>query len=174
MNKTNLELKHFCSNFNKAREILKKLGAQKDAVKNQTDYFFNLPDKKARLKLRIEDKRQFLVYYERPDFLKAKSTISKVKLYDVKDEELLQFLKNALGIKAVVKKRREVWRKANTVFHIDTVKDVGGIFEIELQKRGKITAKDRKQFKVYQNKLLPYLGKVIKSSNVDLVPVASK
>lgn len=174
MNKINLELKHFCSNFNKVREILKELRAQKDAVKSQTDYFFNLPDNKARLKLRIEGKKQFLVYYKRPDFLKAKITTSKVKLYNVRDKELLQFLKDTLGVKAVVKKRREIWRKANTVFHIDTVKDIGGIFEIELQKRGKITAKDQKQFKVYQNKLLPHLGKVIRGSNVDLVPSSSR
>jgi len=126
------------------------------------------------LKLRIEGDKQFLVYYERPNFSKTKSTMSKVKLYDVKNDRLLDFLGATLGVKAVVKKRREVWRKANTIFHIDNVKDVGGIFEIELQKKGKITASDQKQFKNYQNKLLPYLGKVIRGSNVDLVPSGSK
>ncbi len=100
--------------------------------------------------------------------------MSKVKLYDVKDSELLDFLSEVLSVKAVVQKRREVWRKANTVFHIDNVKGVGGIFEIELQKMGKITSFDRKQFKNYQSKLLPYLGKIIKGSNVDLVHSTSK
>lgn len=70
---------------------------------------------------------------------------------------------------ALDEKTREVWRKENTVFHLDTVKNVGKIFEIELQKRDAITPSDKKTFKDYQNKLLPYLGKVIKGSNVDLV-----
>lgn len=153
---------------------MKKLGAKKEIINNQTDYFFEIPNKKARLKLRIERKKQLLVYYEKSDFLKAKSTTSKVKLYNVRDKELLQFLKDALGVKAIVKKKREVWRKSNTVFHIDTVKDIGGIFEIELQKKGEITAKDQKQFKLYQDELLPYLGRVIRGSNIDLVFSASK
>ena len=174
MNKTNLELKHLCSDFRRVRAVLKEIGARKEAIKNQTDYFFGIPSKTARMKLRIEGKKQLLVYYERPDHTKASSTMSKVKLYDVKDGELLAFLKDALGVKAVVKKRREVWRKRNTVFHIDNVKGVGGIFEIELQKKGKITSSDQKQFKDYQDKLLPYLDKVIKGSNVDLVPLAFK
>ncbi len=174
MDKTNLELKHYCSNFNKIRAILKKMGAKKDSIKNQTDYFFELPNKKARLKLRIEGKKHLLIYYERPGFLKAKSTTSKVKLYDVKDRQLMSFLSDVLGVRAIVEKKREIWRRTNTVFHIDNVKGVGGVFEIELQKKGKITASDQKQFKTYQDKLLPYLGKVIKGSNIDLVLSGSK
>lgn len=171
MNKTNLELKHYCSDFSKVRTVLKQMGAIKEVVKNQKDYFFNLPKENAsgRLKLRIEGKEKTLVYYERPDFVKAKDTTSLVKLYTIADNEFLPFFEKTLGIKAVVDKKREVWRKANTVFHIDTVKGVGGIFEIELQKKGKITDKDKKLFAEYQSKLLPFLGAVIKGSNVDLV-----
>ncbi|MFA5933823.1 MAG: CYTH domain-containing protein [Candidatus Paceibacterota bacterium] len=173
MNKTNLELKHYCSDFQKIRTVLKQIGAKKDVVKNQKDYFFELPPVKKnnspRLKLRIEGKEQTLVYYERPDFTKAKGALADIKLYVVKDQELLPFLQKVLGVKAVVEKKREVWKKGNTVFHLDTVKGVGTIFEIELQKRGKVTDKDRELFKSYQDKLLPILGRVIKGSNVDLV-----
>lgn len=171
MNKTNLELKHYCSDFSKVRTALKQLGATKEVVKNQKDYFFNLPRENVsgRLKLRIEGKKKTLVYYERPDFVKAKDTTSFVKLYSILDNEFLPFFEKSLGIKATVDKKREVWRKANTVFHIDTVKGVGGIFEIELQKKGKITEKDKMIFAEYQSKLLPFLGPVIKGSNVDLV-----
>jgi adenylate cyclase, class 2 len=174
MNKINLELKHYCKDFNKVRLVLKEIGAKKDVAKNQKDYFFNLSNlnesKSPRLKLRIESKKQLLVYYERPEFVKGKDTASDVKLYDVKDKQLLPFLIKSLGIKAIVDKKREVWRKTNTVFHIDNVKGVGGIFEIELQKKGiKITEADKKIFKSYQDKLLPLLGSVIKGSNVDLI-----
>lgn len=174
MNKTNLELKHYCKDFSKIRTILKEIGAKKDVVKNQKDYFFNLPNinkaKLPRLKLRIEGKNQSLIYYERPKFIKGKDTASDIKLYDVRDKQLLPFLTKSLGTKAIVDKKREVWRKTNTVFHLDRVKSVGGIFEVELQKKGgKITETDRKTFKSYQDKLVPFLGSVIKGSNVDLV-----
>jgi hypothetical protein len=38
-----------------------------------------------------------------------------------------------------------------------------------LRKNGVITEKDKTIFKSYQEKLLPFLGDVIKGSNVDLV-----
>lgn len=173
MNKTNIELKHHCADFKKVRVVLKELGAEKEIVKNQKDYFFELPkDKKKispRLKLRIEGDTKTLIYYERPDFTKTKDAVADVKLYVVNDTQLLPFLEKTLGVKAIVQKKREVWRKANTVFHIDEVKGVGGIFEIELQSVGKITDKDRELFKSYQTKLTPFLSKVVKGSNVDLV-----
>ncbi len=149
------------------------MGARKTIVKNQKDYFFHLPKNpdrhSPRLKLRIEGKTKTLVYYERPDFGKAKGAVADIKLYTVNDAKLLPFFETAFGIRAIVEKKREVWKLANTVFHLDTVKNVGKIFEVELQKKGKITEGDRKKFASYQKKLLPYLDEVVKGSNVDLV-----
>ncbi len=170
--KQNLELKHYCDNFQEIRKILKKIGAKKDKVKKQKDYFFNLPQEKqkqkARLKLRVENKKMTLVYYERPDFVSGKDTSSDIALLEV-DELTLKFLEKSLGVSAIVEKKREVWRKQNTVFHLDTVKDVGMIFEVELQKEGLITEKDKEIFSNYQKVLTPAIGKVIKGSNIDLV-----
>lgn len=175
--KQNLELKHFCYDFKQVRRTLKNLGAKKDIVKNQKDYFFDLPQEKkkqkARLKLRIENKEMSLVYYERPDFVASKDTSADIALLQA-NEDVLLFLKKSLGVTAVVDKKREVWRIANTVFHLDTVKNVGQIFEIELQKEGKITKSDRKLFSQYQKELDPFLGKVIKGSNIDLVLKSKK
>ncbi len=173
MHKTNLELKHTVNNFTNIRKVLRQLGAKKEGVKAQTDYFFNLPNKKhkkiSRLKLRIESGVQTLVYYERPDFKKGKGTDADVCLYTVTDPELLPYLQHALGVRGVVQKRRELWRKAHTVFNLDMVRGVGNIFEIELQKMGKLTEADRKTFKQYQQTLLPFLGGVVRGSNIDLV-----
>lgn len=175
--KQNLELKHFCDDFKQVRKTLKNLGAKKDIVKNQKDYFFDLPQEKkkqkARLKLRIENKEMSLVYYERPDFVAGKDTSADIALLQA-NEDVLLFLKKSLGVTAVVDKKREVWRIANTIFHLDTVKNVGQIFEIELQKEGKITKGDRKLFSQYQKELDPFLGKVIKGSNIDLVLKSKK
>ncbi len=173
MNKTNLELKYFCSDFDGIRKILKKnIGATKESVKNQKDFFFELLKIKTgnpRLKLRIEGKKETLIYYDRPDFKKGEETKAKIKLYEVKDKYLLPFLKESLGVKAVVEKKREIWRKDNTVFHLDDVKGVGKIFEIELQKTGNITKKDTEKFNGYQKQLLPFLDNIVRGSNVDLV-----
>jgi adenylate cyclase class 2 len=172
MNQNNLELKHFCSDFAAIRKVLLEIGASKDVIKTQKDYFFELPKPKTgnpRLKLRIENEIEKLIYYDRPEFKKGKDTASKIKLYEVKDKNLLPFLIESPGVKSIVEKKREIWRKDNTVFHLDNVKNIGKIFEIELQKNGKINKKDIRVFKNYQDMLLPYLGKTIKSSNADLV-----
>lgn len=170
---TNLELKHRCDDFGPIRKALRALGATKEVVKNQVDYFFALPSenkkRSGRLKLRVEAKKQWLIYYERPNFVAGKETASTGGLYPVNDTALLPFLKASLSVTAVVEKRRELWRKGNTVFHLDTVKGVGNIFEIELQKSSAITTKDTALFASYQKQLLPFLGAVVKGSNVDLV-----
>lgn len=172
ISKQNLELKHFCDDFGKVRELLKQWGAKKEVIKNQKDYFFDLsPQKKkqnARLKLRIEKEEMSLVYYERPNFIVGKDTFADIVLLKA-DKETLHFLERSLGVSAVVDKKREVWRLNNTVFHLDTVKNVGQVFEIELQKEGKITKDDKDLFLKYQKGLSPFLGKIIKGSNVDLV-----
>jgi adenylate cyclase class IV len=64
---------------------------------------------------------------------------------------------------------REVWRKGLTVFHLDDVKEVGKVFEIELQKKGTVSKKDKLTFSSYQKKFKPYVGKVITGSNIDVV-----
>lgn len=171
--KTNLELKHYCTDFSTIRKILKNIGAEKVVIKNQKDYFFHLPKNKIgespRLKLRIEKDAKTLIYYERPKFRKGKDTTSKVKFYPITDNQLLPFLKETLGIQAVVEKKREIWKKGSSVFHLDTIKDIGNVFEIELRKTGIITQKDKDIFKDYQDQFAPYLGKIIQGSNVDLI-----
>ncbi|MBI1960918.1 MAG: class IV adenylate cyclase [Candidatus Liptonbacteria bacterium] len=173
MDGINLERKHYCPDFEKVRTVLKRIGAKKEIVKNQKDYFFELPilqnRNSARLKLRVENSRKILVYYERPDPAGVENTISDVMLYDVKDNRLLPFLDKALGIKGIVEKKREVWRKGSTIFHLDAVRGVGNIFEIELRRKGEITDKDKAIFKSYQNELMLFLGNVIKGSNVELI-----
>ena len=170
--KQNLELKHYCDDFKTLRKILKDLGAKKDVVKKQKDYFFDLPQEKkkqkARLKLRIENKKMFFIYYERPDFVAGKDTSADIALLKV-GKDTLSFLIKSLGVTAIVEKKREVWRIENTVFHLDTVKGVGNIFEIELQKEGKINKKDKDLFASYQKTFSPLIGKVIRGSNIDLV-----
>ena len=172
--KHNLEMKNFCKDFDQVREVLTELGARKEIIKEQVDYFFHLPqdkiEKTARLKLRIEDGRHTeLIYYERPDFRDKCETDSHIQIYKVTDEHLLPFLIESLGTLGIVKKKREVWRKDHTVFHLDTVDGVGNIFEIELQKQDEVTDEDRNLFLTYRQKIEHVMGESIAGSNIDLV-----
>lgn len=175
--KQNLELKHYCDDFTAMRKVLTELGAEKEVVKKQKDYFFDLPQSKkkvnGRMKVRIESGEMSIIYYERPNFAAGKETSSDIELAKIGKSEF-EFLKRLLGVIAVVEKKRELWRKEHTVFHLDTVVGVGNIFEIELQKYGNVNANDRALFSRYQEKVSSLLGKAIKGSNVDLVLKKSK
>lgn len=167
----NLELKYFCADFAVIRRELKMLGAKRVVIKTQKDYFFELPPYAGvmpRMKLRIEKDKQKLIYYRRPDFSAKKVVAATLLIYSITDKKLLPFLRHALGVKSIVEKKRELWKKGTTVFHLDRVKHIGNVFEIELQKKGKITEKDKKTFAAYQNIFIPHLGKIIKGSNGDL------
>ena len=73
----------------------------------------------------------------------------------------------ALGIRAVVRKERELWRKDNVVFNLDTVEGVGQILEVEAQARD---GRDIDlQISEYQRLFEPCLGERIVGSNEDLV-----
>lgn len=170
--KINLELKYRCNDFEGIREELKKIGAKRKNILRQKDYFFNLPETTgipARLKLRIQDGKQVLVFYKRADFSEQNSAPADVFLYAVRDKELLNFLCSCLGIKAIVIKKRELWQKENTVFHLDEIENIGKIFEIEIRTNEKNRIKDEQMLQEYKKRLSPFLDKIVKGSNVDLM-----
>lgn len=171
--KINLELKHFCKDFKPIRKILKNVGARKITTKKQKDYFFNLPQIKdknvaPRLKFRIDD-TYALIFYKRNKFSPRGHTPSSISLLFLKDAKLIPFLKRALGVRTIVEKKRELWKKGNTVFHLDTIKGVGNIFEIEVWTSPKTIQKDHLKFTEYRKKLIPHLSRVVLDSNEDLI-----
>lgn len=169
--KNNLELKYFCKDFEPLRQVLTNLGAHKERIVKQKDYFFNVPvQSKGRMKLRFEDdKPDTLIYYERPDFTIESETESKILLYNVNDSNLLDFLTKSHGVLGIVEKTREVWRLDETVFHIDIISNVGNIFEIELQSTNTITQENIDMFNNYKSQVLPFLNDIVVNSNIDLV-----
>lgn len=172
--KVNLELKHLCGDFRSIRSVLRRMGAKNIVTKKQKDYFFNLPSNvrskiPERLKLREENGRRTLVFYRRPDFSSTTGTPADVLLLPVRDSKLFLFLSKVLGVKVIVEKQRELWRKGNAIFNLDAVKGVGHVFEIEIWTRPYSAKRDQRNFLEYRRKFLPYLGKVVKGSNEDLV-----
>jgi len=119
--KINLELKYFCKDFSPIRAVLRLIGAKKESIKRQKDYFFNLPKDEnqripARLKLRVSNGEQLLVFYRRPKFSTKSATSSDVIILPVNNKEIIPFLSKVLRVKTIVEKQRELWRKGNTVY----------------------------------------------------------
>lgn len=123
-----IEIKARSADSSKIRSLLKSHQADFKGVDHQTDTYFNVPN--GRLKLREGNIENSLIHYHRPNIDGPKN--SKVTLYKSNpDSTLKNVLTNALGIKVVVKKEREIYFIENVKFHIDTVESLGHFIEIE-------------------------------------------
>ena len=168
----NREIKAFCPDFAPARQVLRDIGADFVAVKEQVDYFYRLPaaaddgEGTRRLKLRFEgDKAQVIHYCDRRE---NGARTSRFRIWDVTGAELKEILDAALGVRAVVRKQRELWRKDNAIFNLDTVQGVGQVFEVEAQAWDGVDADA--QVEEFQRLFGPCLGRPIHGSNEDLAP----
>ena len=168
--KLNRELKAYCADFAPVRELLRARGADFVEVKEQVDYYYNLPagdDSQGtrRLKLRLEKGTGTLIYYrERQE---AGARTSRVHMARADDPGIRDVLEAALGARAVVRKQRELWRKNNVIFNLDTVEGVGQILEVEVQDEEGCDIDA--QVDEYRSRLGPYLSGYITGSNEDLV-----
>ena len=168
--KLNRELKAYCADFAPVREILRAEESMFVEVKEQVDYYYNLPagdDSRGtrRLKLRIEKGTGTLIHYRERQ--QAGARTSQVRMSSADDMGLQDVLEAALGCKAVVRKQRELWLKDNVIFNLDTVEGVGKILEVEVQddQGCDIDA----QVDEYRSLFGPYLNGYITGSNEDLV-----
>jgi adenylate cyclase, class 2 len=125
----NLELKTRYEALDRARAKVKELGAKFDGIQVQTDTFFQSP--KGRLKLReIDCDAPVLIWYSRPDEIVGRT--SSYYLVPVADPALLKVaLKEAMTIRCVVHKRREIYLWHNVRIHLDEVTGLGKFVEFE-------------------------------------------
>lgn len=124
----NVEIKAVCRQPQKVRLALKAMKAVFKGVDSQTDTYFKV--KKGRLKLREGNIENALIHYFRQDKRGPKN--SKVNIFKTERNSCLgPLLSSALGVKAVVKKRREIYFLGNVKFHIDRVEKLGSFVEIE-------------------------------------------
>lgn len=125
---TIIEIKAFCKEQEKIRDILNSENAIFKGRDHQVDTYFNVPN--GRLKLREGSIENNLIHYERSDQKGPKS--SSVLLYKSDlDSNLKQILERSLGVLTVINKQREIYFIDNIKFHIDEVKDLGSFVEIE-------------------------------------------
>lgn len=127
---TLIELKAKVDDLGIIREKLTKLGAENIGTFRQTDFYFDAP--KGRLKLReVKGKdKATLVYYERKDVAEPKR--SNVFILEIQEPTAFKTLLNKiLKNKATVDKIREIYRYQGTQIHLDTVKELGTFIEFE-------------------------------------------
>lgn len=166
----NREIKAYCPDFAPVRAILRERSADLVEIKEQVDYYYYLPPSAVtrgtrRLKLRVEPAASELIYYVEGQEDGART--SRFQIASVEDPAMAGVLEAALGVRAVVSKRRELWRKDNVIFNLDTVESVGQILEVEVQRR--LGCDIDFQVDEYRSLLGPYLGGYITGSNEDLV-----
>jgi adenylate cyclase class 2 len=124
----NVEIKARCNNPDAIRNYLLNNNADFKGADVQTDTYFNVQH--GRLKLREGNIENNLIFYERNNQAGPKS--SDFILTKVPDAvHLKESLSKAIGIKVVVRKKREIYYINNVKFHIDEVDGLGSFAEIE-------------------------------------------
>lgn len=123
-----IEIKARCDDHGPIRQFLQENEADFRGTDHQVDTYFLVPQ--GRLKLRAGNIENTLIHYDRGD--QADPKLSQVTLYRCPPQTtLIDVLTNALGVKVVVDKLREIYFIENVKFHLDRVQQLGSFVEIE-------------------------------------------
>ncbi|HQU60125.1 MAG: class IV adenylate cyclase [Phaeodactylibacter sp.] len=163
MQRINIEIKARCGHPEEIRELLDKQQAVFAGTDPQVDTYFNVPH--GRLKLREGNIENALIHYRRDNLAGPKR--SDVFLYKtLPKSDLREILTRALGVLAVVSKRRSIYYIDNVKFHIDEVQELGSFVEIEAIGEDESVGEDklREQCQYYLN--------LFKVQSEDLVEVS--
>ena len=125
----NIELKARIADTDAARKLAEAIATERLGIEQQVDTYFYC--RNGRLKLREIDARAAqLIWYARPDTQGPKP--SDYQIVPVSDAARLKFaLTAALGTRAVVEKRREIFLWHNVRVHLDEVAGQGAFLEFE-------------------------------------------
>jgi predicted adenylyl cyclase CyaB len=125
----NIELKARCEDLGRLRERLMSLGAEGQEPERQIDTYFRVAHGRLKLRESLQSGPE-LIHYIRGDVAGARE--SHYEIYRLEDAEGLKaILEKALGVKAVVAKRREIYLIENVRVHLDKVQDLGSFVELE-------------------------------------------
>ncbi|MFT4204425.1 MAG: class IV adenylate cyclase [Chitinophagaceae bacterium] len=128
MEKINFEFKAKVENLAEIESRLKQLHPKYIGEDVQTDTYFHVPN--GRLKLRVGNIENALIHYDRQNIQGSKQSTIQIYQYN-KEDSLKNVLLAALGIKAIVDKRRRIYFIDNVKFHFDTLANLGTFLEVE-------------------------------------------
>jgi predicted adenylyl cyclase CyaB len=125
----NIELKARCQDIGGLREACRSLGAEGQEPERQLDTYFGVSHGRLKLRESLPSGAE-LIFYERADIAGPRE--SHYETCAVEDAEGLKaILKKALGVRAVVAKRRETFLIGHMRVHLDKVQDLGSFVELE-------------------------------------------
>ncbi len=125
----NIEIKAVYQDFDFAKSVIAKLGGDFYSSLEQKDVYFNV--RNGRMKLRfLNENEGYLVHYERANESGPKSSYYEI-FHAEPPDELQKLLEPALGVRAVVKKKRDVYLIDNVRVHLDEVETLGRFLEFE-------------------------------------------
>lgn len=126
----NIEIKAAVADLACVRALADRLDVRERFRLTQTDTFFNAPS--GRLKLReFADGSAELIGYDRPDRAGPKhSRYQKVAVAE--PAALIEALDMTLGVRGVVRKKRDVLLVGQTRIHLDEVEGLGTFVELEV------------------------------------------
>ncbi len=125
----NLEIKARIDNLAKVRRCAQQLTTEPPLHLKQTDTYFFC--RSGRLKLRETVGRPAqLIWYDRPEVQEMRT--SRYLIAEIADADATRdLLSAACGVRAVVKKRRELYWYRYVRIHLDQVETLGDFLELE-------------------------------------------
>ena len=125
----NVELKARCQDLGRLRETCISLGAEGQEPDRQLDTYFKVSHGRLKLRESLLSGAE-LIFYIRADVAGARESHYETCPVEAA-EGLKAVLTKALGVRAVVAKRREVFVIGNVRTHLDKVQDLGSFVELE-------------------------------------------
>ena len=128
MKHINVEIKAKCFHPEKVKAFLFQQQAEFKGTDYQKDTYFKVPA--GRLKLRQGNIENNLIFYNRNNQAGPKESHFQLVKFD-DGKALEQLLTDALGIKVVVEKKRNIYYLHNVKIHLDELEGLGSFIEIE-------------------------------------------
>ena len=154
----NFEFKARLHDAADVRATLKRLRARSLGSDHQIDTYFQVPT--GRLKTREGRLENSLIFYRRTNTARARRSCVELMLLPRRNS-VRAILSGALGVLAVVDKRREIYFVGNVKIHLDRVRGLGTFLEVEAMTRTGDIRKVRAQARQFQ--------KLFKISRADIV-----
>ena len=162
---TNLELKARIPSLRGAHQCARLLGAEFHGLLVQRDTYFRVPAGRPKLR-ECEGHKAELIYYEREESSSERWSNYRREAVD-NAAGVRELLGEALGVRAVVDKRREVYLYGNARIHIDDVSGVGACIEFEVM--GEEPEESHGTMRTLVKAFLIDEGDIIRGSYSDLI-----
>src|ERR1017187_9128531 len=128
----NFEFKAHLKDETQVHATLKRLRARFLGTDHQVDTYFHVPG--GRLKIREGRLETSLIFSQRSNSAKARRSTVEMMLLPRRNS-VRAILSGALGVLAVVDKRREIYFVGNVKIHLDRVRSLGTFLEVEAMTR---------------------------------------